>query len=194
MKRLYLFASVFALLLLSANLASAQRVASPRGESATQIGDAWIVVDYSRPILRGRNGIFGSGEDYGKTVMGNAEVWRLGANKSTRLMTEVDMVFEAGTLPAGEYSLFADLAEDGWMLIISNHEAKDSGRDEGPGLWGAYGYSEDMDVLRVPMEVTQREESLDQMTISFIDVTDSGGTIQFSWDTVTAWTTFSVGQ
>ena len=46
---------VLALCLLVATVGSAQdRPKSPKGSAATQIGDAWIDVTYSRPILRGR--------------------------------------------------------------------------------------------------------------------------------------------
>src|SRR6476659_4907301 len=53
---------------------------SPRGSAAIQVGGSWsgtvddrrntggswITVDYGRPILRGRENIFGTGATYGK--------------------------------------------------------------------------------------------------------------------------------
>ena len=188
------FTVLFAALLLVADLSYAQRAASPRGEAATQIGEAWIAVDYGRPILRGRTNIFGSGDDYGTQVSGNQPVWRLGANKSTRLNTETDLSFGSGTVAAGEYSLFAELSADAWTFVVSSHEAKDSGREEGPGIWGAYGYSQDMDVVRVPMEVMQLDTSIDQFTISFLNVTSEGGTLAVMWESTMATVDFTVGQ
>ncbi len=185
---------LFALLLVGADIAHAQRVASPRGESATQIGDHWIVVDYSRPILRGRTQIFGEGEEYGQMVTGSAPVWRAGANKSTRLMTETDLHFGSGTLTAGEYSLFVDLSSDGWTLIFSTHAAKETGRGEGDGLWGAYGYTDDKDVLRVPMTVSHTDTSVDQFTIGFHDVTDAEGTLSLAWEKTAATAAFTIGK
>ncbi len=187
-------AIVLAILLFSADWAYAQRPASPRGEAATQIGEAWITVDYGRPILRGRASIFGSGDTYGDQVVGRAPVWRVGANKSTRLSTEVDLQFGTGTLAAGEYSVFAELAEDEWTLIFSNHAAKASGREEGPGLWGAYGYTADQDVLRVPMHVHQGDASVDQFTISFQNVTSEGGTLAMMWEHTKAAVDFQVAK
>ena len=123
--------------LLAAGLAPAQerKPASPAGAAATQVGGKWsapnkegerspeggkwIEVSYSRPILRGRTNIFGKGADYGKLVYGGAPVWRAGANTTTRLKTEVPLVLAGKTLPAGEYSLFVDLKESGWTLIVS---------------------------------------------------------------------------
>ena len=184
---------LFATLLFTADV-FAQRAASPRGEAATQIGEAWITVDYGRPILRGRTDIFGSGDNYGDQVIGNASVWRVGANKSTRFNTETDLEFSSGTLAAGEYSVFAELSENEWTLIFSSHEAKDSGRDDGPGIWGAYGYSADMDVLRVPMEVHKSDNSTDQFTIGFKNVTSEGGTLALVWERTKATTSFHVAK
>ena len=197
MRQLSLLA-LFSGLLLSADIAFAQQIASPRGEAATQLGDyqsgQWIVVDYGRPILRGRSGIFGEGESRGAGVTGGAPVWRAGANKSTRLLTEADLQFGDQTLPAGEYSLFVELSEATTTLIISSHEAKESGRDSGDGLWGSYNYTDDKDVVRMEMSVEEADRSLDQFTIGFVDVTETGGTLTLMWDTTVMLAPFSVAQ
>ncbi len=185
---------VFLVVLLAvADVAQAQP-ASPRGDAATQIGDTWITVNYGRPILRGRTNIFGAGDSYGQTVNANAPVWRAGANQSTRLKTTADLQFGDHTLPAGEYSVFVDLKENDWTLIFSNHTAKDNFQDSGDGLWGAYNYTDDKDVFRVPMTVSQIPPSYDQFTIAFINVTDSGGTLAMTWENTQATCPFSLAQ
>ncbi len=187
------FGLFFAILSLSAMDANAQRPLSPRGEAATQIGDHWIVVDYGRPILRGRTDIFAQGDDYGGLVKGVAPVWRAGANKSTRLMTEVPLRFGDTVVPSGEYSLFVDLkANDDWTLIISAHAAKESGRAPGDGLWGSYGYTPDKDVARVPMNVSESAQSTDQFTIGFYDVSEEGGVLALCWANTMATIAFEV--
>ena len=91
-------------------------VASPRGSASTQVGGvynaagayqggAWIVVDYGRPILRGRQGLFGAGETYGDDFLVGAPIWRVGANQSTRFKTEIDLMFGGQRLAAGDYSV-----------------------------------------------------------------------------------------
>jgi len=192
MHRFISFAFVLVVLLLSADHAHAQRASSPRGEASTQIGEDWIIVDYSRPILRGRTEIFGSGDEYGQTVTGPAPVWRVGANKSTRLHTETALMIGGVRVAAGEYSIFVDLAQDGWTFIVSSHEAKESGREEGDGLWGAYQYTDDQDVVRAPMIVSEIEASADQFTIGFFDVTDQGGTLSMMWENTMASIPFMV--
>ena len=195
---------LFLVLLIGADIAYAQRPASPRGEASTQIGGEyegrryqngkWIVVDYSRPILRGRMNIFGEGDSYGETLNAGAPVWRAGANKSTRFMTEADLKFGDQTLPAGEYSMFVDLKTDGWTLIFSNHAAKDNFRDDGDGLWGSYNYTDDKDVLRVPMMVSEHSVSFDQFTISFVNMSKMGGTLALMWEKTMGTADFSLSQ
>ena len=192
--RLNFIVIVFAAIaLIGLDTACAQnRAKSPRGEAATQIGEAWITVDYGRPILRGRQGIFGSGENYGQKLNAGSSVWRVGANKSTRFNTEADLMFGDQKLPAGEYSMFVELKPEQWTLIFSNHAAKESGRGSGDGLWGSYNYTDDKDVIRVPMEVGSVEWSVDQFSIGFFNVSDAGGMMVIYWDNVTAATSFTL--
>ena len=117
-----IFSVFFAFLLVLSSTACAQeRVASPRGESSTQIDGNWIVVDYGRPILRGRTQVFGEGEEYGVEITSGAPVWRAGANQSTRFMIDADLEIGGSQISSGEYTLFVELGEDEWTLILSNH-------------------------------------------------------------------------
>ncbi len=200
--RMFRFPLIAAVLLVGASAALAQRPASPRGEAAIQVGGEyeerryvggkWITVDYGRPILRGRTGIFGEGSDYGKGANAGAPVWRAGANQSTRFMTEVDLKFGDKTLPAGEYSMFIDLKEGDWTLIMSTHSAKQGFREPGEGLWGAYNYTPDKDVLRVSMDVDSTPVSYEQLTISFVNVTAEGGSLALMWENTVGMASFSL--
>ena len=153
-------------------MASAQerKPPSPAGTAATQVGGKWttpnkegersleggkwIEISYSRPILRGRTNIFGKGADYGKLVNGGAPVWRAGANNTTRIKTEVPLVLGGKTLPAGEYSLFVDLKESGWTLIVSKQAYQQNyDANEKLATYGAYNYDPKFDVLRAPMKM-----------------------------------------
>ena len=106
---------------------------SPMGQAEVQLGGRWektadgeryrdgkwLVVDYGRPLLRGRTGIFGSGADYGKRVSPDATIWRMGANDSTTLTTQAPLQIGGGTLQPGVYNLFADLEATGWTLVAN---------------------------------------------------------------------------
>jgi hypothetical protein len=165
--------------------AQGDRPASPEGAASTQIGDAWIDITYSRPILRGRSGIFGSGEEYGQTLLAGGPVWRAGANVTTRISTGADLMIGGATVPAGEYSFFIDLKDGAWTAIISKQGYMETFDREkmAEGLtWGAYGYNAEHDVVRAPMMTSTEEFAVDQMTILFSDVSEAGGAIVVIWD------------
>jgi hypothetical protein len=182
--------------------------ASPPGMAATQVGGKfvagargpsyqggkWIEITYGRPIKRQRSDLFGSGADYGKTVSDGSPVWRAGANQTTRLKTEVPLVFYGKTLPAGEYSVFVELKQDAWTLIFSNWPAQAKyDPNNKTELWGSFGYTPDKDALRAPMKIVTLPFSMDQFTIAFIDVTIDGGKLAVMWDTTMAVAPFKVG-
>lgn len=200
-------------LLVGAGIAAAQdqrKPLSPRGQSATQVGGKWttdkqgesrytdgkwIEVDYGRPILRGRSDVFGSGADYGKKVYAGAPVWRLGANQTTKLTTEVSIVINGKTVAPGTYDLFAELKEAGWTLIVSTQptQAKYDPKDKS-AIWGSYGYDPKFDVVRAPMTMARLKHSVDQLTIGFVDMTDSGGNVAVAWGDQAAFVAFTVGK
>ncbi len=187
--------------------AAPRRPLSPPGTAATQVagqwvgegqqakyqGGKWIEVTYGRPIKRGRANLFGSGADYGKAVYAGAPVWRAGANVTTRLKTEVPLVFEGKTLPAGEYDVFVDLKPDAWTLILSTQPYQQKyDPNNKTDVWGAYNYTPDKDVLRAPMKVGTLPFSVDQFTIAFTDMTSDGGTLAMMWDKTLATVPFKV--
>jgi hypothetical protein len=151
-------------------------------------GGKWIEITYGRPLQRGRD-LFGSGENYGKAVndvgapgFPPPPVWRAGANASTRLKTEVPLAFGDKPVPAGEYSLFIDLKPAVWTLIVSRWAAQQKfDPQDKTALWGAYGYTPDKDVARIPMKVETLPFAVEQLTWSFLDMTNDGGRIAIMW-------------
>ena len=158
----------------------------------------WIEIRYGRPLQRGRD-LFGSGANYGKAAndvgapgFPAPPVWRAGANKSTRLMTEVPLMFGKTTVPPGEYSLFIDLKLPEWTLIVSGWPAQDKfDPNNKNALWGAYGYTPDRDVARVAMKLDKLPYEVDQLTWAFVDMKNTGGRIALMWGNTMASTPFS---
>ena len=186
-----------------------RRPMSPAGVASTQVGGKWsepdkdgertysggkwIEVTYSRPVLRGRTDIFGKGANYGKTVNGGAPLWRAGANVTTTLKSEVPLEIGGKRLDAGEYSLFVDLKETGWTLVVSKQERQDKyDPKEKAKTWGSYNYDPKYDVVRVPMKMVTPAFSVDQFTIAFVDVTDQGGKLAMAWEKTGAVIPFKV--
>lgn len=175
---------------------------SPAGQSAVQVGGSWqtaqdgtrryrdgkwLVVDYGRPLLRGRAGIFGSGAEYGAQVKDGAPVWRAGANHTTRLTTQAPLRIGTGTIQPGTYNVFVDLKPGAWTFILNTQpvQVKYDPNDK-VNLFGAYNYDAKSDILRAPMTVKTTDASVEQFTIGFTNVTDTRATLTMAWDTTLA--------
>lgn len=171
---------------------------SPQGQASIQVGGRWektdsggqryadgkwIVVDYGRPLLRGRANIFGAGADYGKTISDGVSVWRMGANDTTRLTTQVPLVIGGKTLAPGVYNAFAELKAGAWTLVLSTQprQPKYDPNDK-VLLYGSYNYDPKFDVLRAPMTVRQGSETVEQLTIGFVNVTATSAMMSVAWD------------
>jgi hypothetical protein len=183
--------------LLQAQVPEVKLPASPRGTSAIQVGGtwsgtgdsrrytggSWITVDYGRPILRGRENIFGTGAEYGKTVNPDAPIWRAGANDTTRLTTQVPLELGGKMIGAGVYNVLVDLKENEWTLVLSTQplQPKFDPNDK-VLLYGSYNYDPKFDVLRAPMRLSTSAMSIEQFTIGFADVESDRGVLYMAWD------------
>lgn len=174
---------------------------SPQGQSAVQLGGRWekagggqryvdgkwVVVDYGRPILRGRTNIFGAGAEYGKMVSDGSPVWRMGANDSTRLTTQAPLSIGGRTLQPGVYNAFAELKPGAWTFVLSTQPRQPAfDPNEKVLLYGSYNYDPKFDVLRAPMTVRTSDTRVEQLTIGFVDVTATSATLRVEWETTVA--------
>jgi hypothetical protein len=213
MTRHLVTASAAGALLLTATFAAQdRRPMSPRGEASAQVlgtwtkvdrsfavgggrydGGQWIDVTYGRPLKRQRE-IFGSGADYGKATLIGAPIWRAGADVTTRLKTEVPLVINGKTVPAGEYSLFVDLKERQWTFVVSTWPAQEKyDPNNKDALWGSYNYTPDKDVLRAPMTLETLSHAREQLTWEFLDMKADGGLLAVSWDKTLGSVAFRAG-
>ncbi|MGV3516006.1 DUF2911 domain-containing protein [Luteitalea sp.] len=181
---------------------------SPPGQAAIQVGGTWvktenggqrydggkwIVVDYSRPLLRGRKNIFGTGADYGKVVNDGAPVWRAGANATTTLTTQAPLMVAGKRLEPGVYNVFVDLKPGTWTLILSTQprQPKYDPKDK-VNLYGTYNYDPKFDVARVAMSVEERadamrqEHPVEQFTIAFLTVSPQMLMLRMEWEKTVA--------
>lgn len=194
-----------AALIAAQETASAQerRILSPPGHSAVQVGGMfdpvqygylggpWIDVFYGRPLKRGRD-LFGP-PDWADMLNDGAPVWRAGANQSTRLVTEAPLIIGGTRVEPGEYTLFIDLADDGWTFIVSTWPAQETYDFENrEALFGAFDYTDDRDVLRTRMELETLPVSFEQLAWQFLDMTANGGRLALIWDTQMASVAFTV--
>jgi len=143
-----------------------------------QIGIVKVTVTYSRPGVKGREGkIYGTPvAHYGFVDLGfgtsKAAPWRAGANENTVVRFSHPVKVEGHDLPAGAYGFFIALDEEESTLIFSR--VSDS--------WGSYYYDPAQDALRVKVKNVPLDESVEWLTYSFTNQTDSSATIAMSWE------------
>ena len=146
---------------------------SPRDTARATVAGTTLLVDYSRPMKRGRV-VFGN-------VVPWDSVWRTGANAATTFVTSKDIVLGGASVPAGTYTLFTLPTQGaGWKLIISRHTKE----------WGT-DYDPKGDLARVDLKVVTLPAPVEQLTFA-IDTQGSGGTLRFSWDETEARVPFEV--
>ncbi|MCO4100756.1 DUF2911 domain-containing protein [Gemmatimonas sp.] len=143
--------------------------ASPRDSLKTTVAGSEISVNYGRPSKRGRVLFNGLGD------MKWGMVWRTGANEATHFTTSKALDFGGKVVPAGTYTLWTQLEENGkWQLIV-NKQTKQ---------WGT-AYDAKQDLLRVPLMVTSNNAVVEKMEIQ-VKPAGKGGEIAIMWDTYKA--------
>jgi hypothetical protein len=158
-------------------------------------GGKWLEVKYSRPSLRGRTSIFGSGADYGKTVAGDKRLWRAGANATTTFKTEAPLMIGGKRIEPGTYAVLVELKEPAWTFILSSQPRAEKFDDpDKTKLYATSNYDPKFDVVRVPMAMLTPKASIDQFTIGFVDMSDAGGKLAMAWEKTAALVPFTVAQ
>ncbi|MEP1032492.1 DUF2911 domain-containing protein [Ekhidna sp.] len=167
-----LYLIVFSVLLcLSSTKAKAQKDNSKRPSPPAianyENGVNKITIDYSRPSTKGR-AIFGGLVEYGN-------VWRTGANESTTIEFNNDVIINGERLPAGKYGLFTIPDKDEWIVIFNK-------KFDG---WGAFEYKSEEDVLRTPAKPSLNNKT-DIFTIEINQIDSelsliNGVTIDLMW-------------
>ena len=85
---------------------------SPLDSLTFQVGGATVKVCYGRPSARGRTMIGGENVPYG-------EVWRTGANETTKIRTPVPLSIAGVTVPAGTYALYTVPGKESWQIVVN---------------------------------------------------------------------------
>ena len=136
------------------------------------LNNASFKIVYSRPKVRGRT-IFGAVVPYDR-------FWRTGANAATKLITDHAIVFGDKELPAGSYSVWTIPSEKGWTMMFNSQA----------NVWGTE-YDAAFDVLRVPMQVEQIPELVEEFTIQ-VKPARGGGVIHVIWERTKASASFLI--
>jgi tetratricopeptide (TPR) repeat protein len=137
---------------------------SPKCTISQVVGLSDIEVEYSRPGMKGRK-IFGGLLAYG-------EMWRLGANASTKFSTSKDVSLGGFDVPAGDYSLYAIPGEKEWTIIVHKDIT----------LNGTGGYDMANDLGRFTVVPTRSADTFETLTIDFSTFTTVGADLCIRWE------------
>lgn len=150
---------------------------TPSGRGTSEIavmgqdsGAAPVVIrlDWGQPHLRGRTLHIDSLVPYG-------QVWRTGANATTKLHTDLHLMFGNAHIPSGTYAVFTLPSRNGWQLILQ----KDIGQTIAD-------YDASKDVARIPLQhrvLTSPVESLTMWLIPAAASAGMRGELRMAWGT-----------
>lgn len=167
------FSLVFAFLLSSLAFAQGPQqpalkvpVLSPLAEITQEIALTQVKLSYARPSTKGRK-VFGELVPFG-------EIWRTGANASTKLTFTEDVKIEGNPLKAGTYALYSIPGEKEWTMIIhSNLRHRSLAGDV---------YKQEEDVFRFKVKPAKTAAFVETFTIEFTDITTNTANLALSWE------------
>jgi hypothetical protein len=137
---------------------------SPTCTLKQRVGLTDIEIVYSRPGVKDRT-IFGGLVPYG-------EVWRTGANASTKISFSTPVKLNGHEVPAGKYALYTIPAEKEWTIIIYKN----------PDLSGAFNYDSKDDLVRFTTEPVEFSEKVETFTMDLAAVHDDSAMLFLVWD------------
>lgn len=138
---------------------------SPYSEVKQTVGITEFTIQYSRPGVKDR-AIYGGLVPYG-------EVWRTGANATTKLAFDTAIEFGGHAVPAGNYVLFTIPGESEWTVILyGDTEVANAGL-----------YDQANDVARVTVAPSALAAPVESFTIGFDVLRDDSANLNLDWAT-----------
>jgi len=159
---------------------------SPRGNASTTINGKKVVIDYGRPALKGR-----ALADLLKQLPED-RIWRAGDDQVTTLSTDTALSIGDKKIPAGKYSLYVHLPEDGSRALVVNTDLgqplvklwaqapPDRANLPWPHLEGYQKSIADKEVVRAKMAKEEAKSPVDVFTVSFSPAKD-GAKLNLAW-------------
>ena len=137
---------------------------SVRDTTRAKIDNAAFMVDYGRPLARGRVLVGG--------IIPYDQVWRTGANAATQFSTSASITLAGMRVPAGMYTLWTVPGRNGVELVVNKQT----------GQWGT-GYNGSFDLARGPMRTETLSTPVEKFTISILPIDARSGTLVMEWGT-----------
>lgn len=139
---------------------------SPLAEVTQELALTQVKLSYARPSAKGRK-VFGELVPFG-------EIWRTGANASTKLTFTEDVKIAGNPLKAGTYALYSIPGEKEWTMIIhSNLRHRSLAGDV---------YKQEEDVFRFKVKPAKTAGFVETFTIAFTDIMTTSASLTLSWE------------
>ena len=162
-KRTILSAALIGGLFISAN-AQELPAPSPYSELTQRVGLTDFTIMYSRPGVKDRT-IFGELEAYG-------EVWRTGANASTKIEFSTPVTIAGKEIEAGKYSIFTIPGEESFQFILNS----DLNASENS-------YDAEKNIMQAEIQA-QKIDKRESMLFYFDNLRNESATLVLEWENV----------
>ncbi|MDX1683621.1 MAG: DUF2911 domain-containing protein [Saprospiraceae bacterium] len=140
---------------------------SPLAKLEQKVGLTEVTVEYSRPGVKNRK-VFGKLVPYG-------EMWRTGANASTKVTFSNDVVVEGNKLEKGSYALFTIPGEIDWEVIFYTDTE----------TWGVpREYDESKEAARFTVTSEELPWTIETMLIDVGNLRDASATLTLYWESI----------
>ncbi len=140
---------------------------SPTGKISQEVGLSKVEVEYSRPSAKGRK-VFGDLVPFG-------DLWRTGANASSKITFSEDVKVGETSLPKGTYALYTIPGATQWDVIFYKNTT----------FWGAPSAAE-YEAEDVAAKITVSSEGLknfvETLTIEIANLKNNGADLEISWE------------
>lgn len=137
---------------------------SPKAMVKQTVGFTDVIIEYSRPGVKGR-------KIWGGLVPYNA-VWRAGANEATKIAFSTDVKIDGHKLKAGSYSFFAIPGQKTWTLIFNKVANQ----------WGAFEYNDVEDALRIEVTPMQNNCWQEWLAYTINKSSDNKAVVILEWE------------
>ena len=138
---------------------------SPFQKIEQKVGLTDVVLEYSRPSLKGREA-FGNLVPYGK-------MWRAGANKNTTISFSDAVIVDGSKIDAGSYAIFITPYDDKWDIYFYT----DTNNWGVPRQW-----DEDKVAAKVTAETMEMPMTVETYTITFDNLVNHSAELSFIWE------------
>lgn len=160
--------------------------AAERGTTSASVGGKKLTIEYGRPALKGR-----TLAELTKQLPED-RIWRAGDDQVTTLTSAGDVLIGGKKLPAGKYSVYVHLGQDGSRSLVINSDLgiplikiwdkapANVANEPWPRLDGYQKNVGDKELVRATMKKETAKAPLDVFTINLVPAGD-GATLNLAW-------------